>query len=174
MPDITLDLTNCNKTQIALLLGVDVRTVDLYIKLPVDPLPGYAKGSLGKYYLWEEVREWLIRRKTKKATGKADKFKPSELLADSKLVGQNLINEKAQLELEVRKGELLEATDVEKTWSDALVTIKQSLLNVGHGCAIDIVDSMSYAKKKALIDAAIFAGLETVIAETEVKTDVIS
>lgn len=163
---MTFDLNNLNKIEVASLLGRDTKSVDLYTKEDNDPLPWHPTGKI-KYYIWSEVLDWWIRRHTKKYT----QYAPKDDLTAAKLEGQNLSNEKDSLEIAKRKGELVEASDVKSTWSNALVDIKQSLLNVGHTCSIDIIDTMTYATKKRIIDDAIFASLNKVIEDVKDNED---
>jgi hypothetical protein len=155
------DLEHLSREQIATLLGVSVKSIDAYTKRADDPLLVHDEIGKFRFYKWSEALPWKLRFEVNKLPQKA--FKAKDDLTSAKLEGQNLLNEKANLELQVRKGELLEAKDVEKTWADAFVDIRQSLVNVGHTVAIEITDGMSYIKKKRIIDTGIFAALNTVV-----------
>jgi len=157
-----LNLEELTKDQVGQLLNCSPKSLDNYVKLPDNPLPWHPRGKI-KYYVWNEVFEWWIARKT----GKAGLFKPKDDLDAAKLAGQNLHNEMDALDLEVKKGNLLEVEDVRKIWSDSLVDIKQSLLNVGYIAATDIIDGMKHSKKKKIIDDLIFSSLNKVIEEAK-------
>lgn len=159
------DLKHLTKKQIQELLNRDQKTVDNWTKLEDDPIPRHHKIGTKMLFVydWEEVLEWWIRKHTRKV----ERYIPKSDLDGAKLLSQNIKNEHEQMELDARKETLLEVEDVRKTWSDNLVMIRQSLINVGHTVAGEIIDGMSHNAKKKLIDKRIFAALDTVIKETE-------
>lgn len=166
-----IDLEHLNRNQIAEFLCVTVKTIDNWTALEKDALPYHnpTDGS-NSYYDWKECFKWIQERKEKEVKNSKG-FKPERELTEAKLVGENLRNEKEQLQLEVLKGNLLEKSDIEKTWSDFLVIIRQTLLNVGHMASVDITEGMSYAKKKDAIDSRIFEALENVITQIQQEAE---
>lgn len=168
MSIVTIDTEHLTQEQVATLLGVSIKSIDNYTKYALDPIPftKLTDKKTGKSYNWTEVFKWWTERENKKAE-KYLKFTPKDAIEAAKLEGQNLKNELDQIEIEKKKGNLLEVDDVAKVWSDALVDIKQSLRNVGHIAATDIIDGMTYNKKKQVIDALIFQNLNTVIEKVE-------
>jgi hypothetical protein len=160
-----INFEHLTKEHTAKLLGCSIHSVDLYVKQKDDPLTYRDDEGKFKYYVWSEVFAWRLRREVRKAP-KQD-FDAKDEINEAKLQGQNLINEKLQIELDTRKSHLLEEADVKQVWSDALVSIRQALLNVGHTAATDITSNMTYSKKKKLIDALVFQNLEQVIKEVK-------
>ena len=169
----TIDYDKLTIEQVARLLGMTRESINIYTKdlanpIPFSPIPD---KKIGKTFKWSDVLTWWIAKKTKHIEKTAG-FTKKEALEEAKLEGQNLSNEMAQIEIDLKKGSLLEADDVRNTWSEALVTIKQSLRNVGHTCSVDIIDGMSYAKRKKVIDDAIFLSLTSVIESVEPTNEV--
>lgn len=165
---ITIETEKLNQEQVARLLGVTTKSIENYTKLEIDPIPfSLTEKKIGKSYKWSDVLAWWIKRKV--GQGPVARFKPEDELTAAKLAGQNLKNELDQIEVEVRKGNLLDVNDVRNTWSNALSNIKQSLLNVGHTAAIEIIDGMPYAKKKSVIDTLLFQNLTEVIEAVETQ-----
>lgn len=160
-----LNLDHLTREEARTLLGVSAKSMELYVKRTDDPLPFYEEAGKFRWYKWNEVLAWKIRFEVGKLPQKA--FKAKDSLDAAKLEGVNLDNKRKLLESAVREGELLEAKEVAQTWSDALVTIRQSLISVGHNAASQITDGMTYAQKKTLIDTGIFASLNTVITDAE-------
>ena len=152
------DTKKLTRDEVAELLGVTYKTIENYFNQKDDPLPYYLDNQK-KVFNWSDVLSWVIRRNTVKAV----KFKPEDDIQAAKLEQLNKQNQKLQLEIDEKEGRLLSVEDVEKTWSDTLVDIKSSLINIGHTCAIDIIDGMNYNKKKSIIDIAIFKSLNNVI-----------
>jgi phage terminase Nu1 subunit (DNA packaging protein) len=168
MSIVTIDTEHLTQEQVATLLGVSIKSIDNYTKYATDPMPfgKIPNKKTGKSYNWTEVFKWWTERENKKAE-KYLKFTPKDAIEAAKLEGQNLKNELDQIEIERKKGILVEAEDVARVWSNALVDIKQSLRNVGHIAATDIIDGMTYNKKKKVIDTLIFQNLKTVIEKVE-------
>jgi hypothetical protein len=158
------ELTKLSRTDVSKLFNVTYKTIENWYKRTDDPLPYHLDGQ-SKYFVMTECLEWYVRMNTPKQT--VVQFKPKSELDEAKLEGQNLRNEAEQIELDVRKGKLLEVEDVRRTWSDALVTIRQSLINVGHVAATEITNGMRHNTKKKIIDGRIFASLNTVIEDVE-------
>lgn len=169
----TIDYEKLTIDQVARLLGISREMINTYTKAQKDPIPfsPIPNKKVGKTFNWTPVLAWWIARKTKQAE-RVSTFSPKDAIEAAKLEGQNLKNELDQIEIDIKKANLLEASDVINTWSCALVDIKQSLRNVGHIAATDIIDGMTYAKKKTIIDDLIFQNLSSVI--ESVKTDEIS
>jgi len=160
----TIDYDKLTIDQVSRLLGISREMVNTYTKdlknpIPFTPIPD---KKIGKTFKWSDVFVWWIGKKTKQAD-RISTFTPKDAIEAAKLEGQNLSNELSQIEIDLKKGNLLEATDVSATWSSALVDIKQALRNVGHIAATDIIDGMTYNKKKSVIDALIFQNLTSVI-----------
>jgi hypothetical protein len=161
---INIDTEHLTLDQVAILLGVSIKSVDNYTKYAIDPMP-YSKlpdKKIGKSYNWIEVLNWWIKRENKKLE-KSFKFTPADELAQAKLDNINKQNQKLQLEIDEKEGTLLNAAEVEKVWSNTLLDIKNSLLNVGHTASGSITANMNYNKKKELIDTLIFDALDGVI-----------
>jgi hypothetical protein len=158
---MNIDLEHLDKTTISQLLCVSLKSIDNYTKDKDNPLPFQTVGSI-KEYNWNLVLPWWIARKMPKST-----FFASTEIEVAKLQAVNLQNQKLQLEVDLIEGRTLEASDVARVWSNALVDIKQSLRNVGHIAATDIIDGMTYNKKKKVIDTLIFQNLKTVIEKVE-------
>jgi hypothetical protein len=158
-----LDLDNLTRDHLANLFGCSEKTIDNYTKLKEDPLPYKSRGKF-KAYVWSDVFKWKLKQVIQKAP--ARDFTEKDNLEAAKLEGQNLKNEREKLELDARKGELLEVNDVRQTWSDSLAEIKQALRNAGHTAAESITSDMTYGKKKEIIDSLIFKNLAEVIEKT--------
>lgn len=160
-----MDINRLTQIQVATLLECTERSIDIFRKQAADPLPFHQLPGQFKTYVWSECKAWLLRKEGRKAVKAGGNAKDD--IDAAKLEGQNLANEKTQIEIDIRKGQLLEVADVRAVWADGLVGIKQGLLNVGHVAATDIVDGMSYAKKKDIIDRLNFANLEKVISDAQ-------
>lgn len=154
----TIDLKHLQREEIATLLDVTTKSIEVWTKQEANPLPYHFEGTI-KYYIWSECLQWHVNNKIIKY----QKFKPADEITEAKLEGINLQNQKLQMEIDEKEELLLNASDVKQVWSDSLVTIRQNLLNVGHVAATEIIDGMKYKTKKNLIDALIFSNLDKVI-----------
>jgi len=63
----------------------------------------------------------------------------------------------------------MEVSEIETVWSNILLDIRNSLLNVGHMASGSINGTMDYNKKKTLIDNLIFDALDNVINKVEAE-----
>lgn len=159
-----IDFKMLTADQVAILLDVTIKSVDNYVKQEIDPLPVFHPNNTNRRaFNWLDVLAWYKRR----LKGYSTKAKPADDLTQAKLETQNLITQKLQLEIDEKEGTLVLSDDVERVWSSVLIDIKNSLINVGHTCAIDITDNMSYNKKKSIIDTAVFDAVENVINAVE-------
>ena len=161
---MSYNLLKLNKTEIATLLGVHVKSIENFYKQLEDPIPFHLDNNV-KYYVWSDCLDWWVRRHTSKLTA----FKPEEDLQAAKLAGQNLVNQKLQLDIDEKEGKLLDSSEVETLWGNTLLDIKNSLLNVGHLASGSILNDMTYSMKKELIDDLIFNSLSNVINSVQDK-----
>lgn len=159
---MAFNLQQLGREEIATLLCVTTKSIEVWTKQEINPLP-FHLSETKKYYVWEECLNWYVNNKVVKY----QKFKPADELAQAKLEGVNLSNQKLQLEIDEKEGTLLNAAEVEKVWSNILLDIKNSLLNVGHTASGSITANMNYNKKKEIIDTLIFDALDGVINKVE-------
>lgn len=109
---------NVNKKEIGDIFEVSSTTIDVYMKngMPYDPAE--SKGYPNKYNTRECI-DWWKHSKDEKLDWNKERARLTKFQAD-----------KAEIELQVLEGELLNADDVVKEWSNIFNQIKNSLLNV--------------------------------------------
>ena len=134
-----------NQAEVANLLGVDVKTIRNYQKLEPG-LPFNKVNATTTEYEPTEVVQWFVDYRL--ALFKANEVYTTE---DKKLAEAREAFAKAELrEIEVAKEhrKLILVSDVEKTWTDLILTVKRHLLNVPHRLAMAIEDGLTYEEKK--------------------------
>ena len=149
------DLSHLSQPELALLWGVSVRTIQ---RLPdADTLRHGEKQ--GCYYVWDEC--WDKNPKLKTiivASGEDLSDRDRKIRAEADL---------AEMEAAKEAGQLLDAADVKRTWSDFLGRLKVNLDGLPDRAAPLIEDGMNLAEKAAAVRRELNSIRRDLVAETE-------
>lgn len=139
----------CNKRQLADIIGYTEATITKWQK---EGLPFEVKRGRENSYDTKKVIAWLMKKGDRKnggLDGEQERARKDKAMAD-----------KYELELAVRKGELLESEDVKKTWVDALRLVRSRMLGLPTKLAPIIVMQSEPQKAQAILKEEIHSALK--------------
>ncbi len=111
-----------NTNLVACMLGVTTKTIARWLKLKEDPLPLAIKGGKGHAHQFDiaTVHQWGIRQYTRGADYNGEVY--DYLHERARLT--NLQADKAELEIQVTRGELIPAPLVEAIWTRVVLNVR--------------------------------------------------
>lgn len=124
-------MTFWNKKQVAEFLGTTQRTITDWMYKPKDPFPVSEYGSTGaatKFHP-KSVIKWYVRHEISKRLGSTDDGQVYDYEAERARL-TNKQAEKAQLELQVLRGELIPATRVEEEQGAMVTAFRTRCLSI--------------------------------------------
>ena len=172
-PPPAFDWKNLNQDQLAEVLGPTTRSIRGWIKtaegtdLPFPRHQGIRKTS--DAYCLTKVIDWLIKDAARGASTKAVGTTAEEQSAAT--LRKTLAEaETKELELQLRKGQLVEVGDLELTWTSALARFKSTLLGSRASLAEDVLrlEQVTFVAIAEIYDKVIYAALTDL---SELKAD---
>lgn len=146
-----MNLEALTQQELATLLCVDARTVRNAQK---EGLPSRGAGK-GLSYVWSEVLPWWLDRNLKVAlSGRAAGAPAKEelrALAESERKKAQYEAEMAEMKAKKMKGELLDRAETQKTWSDFLFQLRDSLMGMPGRLAPRVMDCGSLGEVEGVL-----------------------
>ena len=145
-----------NTNLVACMLGVTTKTIARWLKLKEDPLPVAIKGGKGQAHQFDiaTVHQWGIRQYTKGANPNGEVY--DYLHERARLT--HLQADKAELENQVTRGELIPAPVVGAVWTQVILNARARILamptRIAHAVvAVDTVPEAHEIVRSACYEA---------------------
>ncbi len=151
-----------NQLEAANLLSVTVRTLSSWHSED-PPIPFKRISQTELDYAAPEIVRWWGAREVRKAIRTSNNWQEEKMVAESREAVAKA--ELREIELARVKAELLPAGEVERAWTQMLLTFRQALLNMPHQLAVAFEDGLAYAERKAKVQAMIDRALRDLAAE---------
>lgn len=117
----------------------------------------FVKGEGGKCDAAMFLRRW-VQYSVNKAVENNDKISLDQVRAQHEL----LKIQKTEIELSVRRGELVDAEEVRSLWDDVVTTVRNRLMHIPTTVAQRLVMLKDPAEIKTILDKEIRSGLEMI------------
>ena len=148
MEPFTIKLTAMKQLDLARLFGKNERTIQRWGEAG---LPRHGEGR-GCTYVWSEVLEWWAKN-VAQVGPTDDTLTHKERLTKAQA-------DKAELELALQYGTLLEASRVADTWAEECAAMRSRLLSIPSAAALKIDSSHGQAQREAIIREEVYEALE--------------
>lgn len=143
------------KTALAQLTGKVLRRIQqIDAELP-DSEKLFVKGNEGKYDAALFVQRW-VQYNTNKAMEDTEKLNYDQVRAQHEL----LKIQKTEIDIAVRRGELLDTEEVRELWDNIVTTVRNRLMHIPTTAAQRLVMMKDPAEIKAILDREIRTVLE--------------
>jgi phage terminase Nu1 subunit (DNA packaging protein) len=150
-----MDLGRLSQKDVAKLLRVEDRTVR---NLKDESIPCHGEGR-GMYYVWDEVEPWWYERRLRLAGMKKTGDASVPILAVSEARKAAADAEMAEMKAETMRGSHVNAAAMDVIYSAHVASAKSKLLAMSPRVSVQLVDGMSVAERRAMIDEGVYAAL---------------
>jgi phage terminase Nu1 subunit (DNA packaging protein) len=146
----------CNKSKLADILGVTQTTLTMWQR---EGLPFATKRGRDNAYETSDVIDWLLKRERTKLSRAATESGGIDI-DHEKARKERALADKHEMDLSLRRGELLEASDVERVWLSRITAAKTRLMGIPRKCAPAVVMVTAPADAEAIIEQEVRDALE--------------
>lgn len=148
--------------QVCRLLDIDKRTLINWTDKEETPCPskpndGTRDSRFPRFYEWEVVLAWYVRREINKALKRLGSAPVDK--ADADFRNASAAATLKEMKILQQCGQLVEASQIADVWTNKIQTAKKLLLTIPHKAAQRLGDGLGYQERKTIIEEEIEAAL---------------